>query len=65
MLYLNIYIKIILLKFLFIQKLDNSEFIMINNRISGNIFKASNNITAIQRMIQNNSINNPKINEQQ
>ncbi|KAG4091273.1 t-SNARE [Neocallimastix lanati (nom. inval.)] len=44
---------------------NNSEFIMINNRISGNIFKASNNITAIQRMIQNNSINNPKINEQQ
>jgi len=47
------------------NQLDNSEFIMINNRISGNIFKASNNITAIQRMVQNDSIRNPKIREQQ
>jgi len=38
---------------------------MINNRISGNIFKASNNITAIQRMVQNDSIKNPKIREHQ
>jgi len=38
---------------------------MINNRISGNIFKASNNITAIQRMVQNDSIKNSKIREQQ
>jgi len=44
---------------------NNSEFIMINNRISGNIFKASNNITAIQRMVQNDSIKNSKIREQQ
>jgi len=44
---------------------NNSEFIMINNRISGNIFKASNNITAIQRMVQNDSIKNPKIREHQ
>lgn len=44
---------------------NSSEFIMINNRISGSIFKASNNITAIQRMIQNDSIKNPKIREQQ
>jgi len=44
---------------------NNSEFIMINNRVSGNIFKASNNITAIQRLIQNDSFRNPKIKEQQ
>jgi len=44
---------------------NNSEFIMINNRISGNIFKASNNITSIQRMVQNDSIKNPRIRDQQ
>ncbi|ORX61197.1 hypothetical protein BCR36DRAFT_579235 [Piromyces finnis] len=44
---------------------NNSEFIMINNRISGNIFKASNNITSIQRIVQSDSIKNPKIREQQ
>jgi len=38
---------------------------MINNRISGNIFKASNNITSIQRMVQNDSIKNPRIRDQQ